>query len=189
MSSELAVSLPDFRSVAAPWFDLGFCVIPGGLNKVPFVKWGNIVAGAPEGYVWSHEELDQLTASFPRANPLLLIDSGAHTKLVVVDADAPERVGWIVDRFGDTPLRTTTGRDGGGEHLIYRKPDGVEKVTSRNGVIGPLDEVEWGFKTDPETGVSKKRDRWGETKIDVKSWRSYVIAEPVNKNETLDAGN
>ncbi len=167
------VELPDFRAVAAPWFDLGFCVIPGSIQKTPFIKWGAVVGAAPRNYVWSAEELAE---PYPRANPLLLVDSGATVKLVVVDVDAPDRLDWVIDRFGDAPLKTTTGRDGGGVHLVFRKPNGVEKIPSRNGVIGPLDDLEWGFETDLKTGAKRKKDGWGASKIDVKSWRSYVIA-------------
>ncbi len=176
MSVDLTVKLPDFRAVASPWFRLGFCVIPGGLRKTPFFKWGSIVAGAPEGYVWSGEDLDDLAEQYPRANPLLLVDSGAHVKLVVIDVDDAGLTDWVLDRFGDTPLWTTTGRDGGGVHLLYRKHEGAEKIKSRNGLIGPLDVVEWGFEADPTTGRNKKKTGWGRTKIDLKSWRSYVIA-------------
>ena len=103
---------------------------------------------------------------YRRRNGFLILDSApaGMPELCVVDVDDPKWIPWVTETFGDTPLKVTTGREGGGVHLYYRLRPGAS-APSRNGQLGP-----------PEAWEVRGKASHPRTKIDFKAGRSYVVA-------------
>lgn len=166
-----------YAEIESPWGALGYICLPGGPDKKPVVGgWGDQPwagrgilyprgrryhsVGGPrptddEFQIW--DLMAQEAGDQPRA---LLLPASGSIPLVVIDVDDPGRLAWVVETYGDTPMRVTTGRKGGGVHLYYQMPGGRE-ILSANGVIGPDEALR------PDKGT---------TAIDVKAARGYVVA-------------
>lgn len=89
----------------------GLAVLPvgGEDGKKPLVKWSG-----RRGLLGS-DALAKLCNKFPTANIGVITGISGVT---VVDCDAPEAVAAMIERCGDTPLKT--GTPSGGTHLWYR---------------------------------------------------------------------
>jgi hypothetical protein len=118
-------------------------VPPGqpGDGKVPAIAWS--------AYQERRPTASEIDAWFGAAPMNLAVITGQVSGVVVVDADEPDALRWLVRRLPWTPWQTQTAR---GFHLWYRHP-GV-RVPNRARV---------------ETGV-------GKLKIDVRGDGGYVIA-------------
>lgn len=166
-----------FAAAALPWHLAGFAVIPGGggeAGKAPRARFKHL--SGPHRRRQLPAELLKFARRHPDAPALLLLDSGpVDLSLVGIDVDDLALVPWVVESFGETPLQVTTGREGGGVHLYYRAPLGVE-VRGRNGLIGPKGSIAWDTETDPRTGEQLRSRRWGRSRVDVKSRRGYLLA-------------
>jgi hypothetical protein len=154
MSEDTGGPLPhDVGRLARRLFALGLSVIPvprpqpgvppghPGDGKVPAIAWSAYQKRRPTA-----REID---AWFGAAPMNLAVITDQLSGAVVVDADEPEALRWLVRRLPWTPWQTQTAR---GFHLWYRHP-GV-RVPNRARV---------------ETGV-------GKLKIDVRGDGGYVIA-------------
>jgi hypothetical protein len=112
-----------------------------GDGKVPALAWREYQTRLPtqkEIYEW-----------FGAAAMNLAVITGAISGVVVIDADEPEALRWLVRRLPYTPWQTKTAR---GFHLYYRHP-GV-RVPNR----------------------ARLETREGKLKIDVRGDGGYVIA-------------
>ena len=89
-------------------------VAPGnpGDGKVPAIAWRE--------YQTRHPTDDQLVAWFGGAPMNIAVVTGAISGVVVIDADNPDALRWVVRHFTYTPWQTQTSR---GFHLWYRSPD------------------------------------------------------------------
>ena len=158
-----------FGSIALMWLRLGFSVIPGDggkSGKTPRVQWAQLSGGVdlkPEVSL-DVDTICDWSETWPHCQRgLLILDSNPYRRLVVIDVDEIKWLDWVVETYGDTRLKVSTGRKGGGKHLFYRAPVG-EYVTSRSGFIGPREAFEW------------TEERFGVSKIDVKGSGAYVVA-------------
>lgn len=190
IANKLAVKLANdknrvFRTVLF-WDSLGFVVIPGSLdNKQPLKGVSFRSRFGLNGERMSLEDSKKVWIQ-NHNNPLVLLCSGKHFSMVVVDVDDNKYLQWAIDNYGDTPFRVKTSR---GTHLYYRSeksygPNGVHPV---NLTVGPLDDREWGF----DVNTKKRNAKWGQSKIDIKSWHSYVVGHGASKPDgfiyTLDS--
>ncbi len=105
-------------------------------------------------------------------NFAILLDSGA-VQLVVADADDPNTFDWCEETFGATPLRTESGRAGGGRHHYYRDDGSGQRCA--NGMIGPDAGLDWSYAISDETRSIVRGGKWGRTKVDIKSAGGYVL--------------
>ena len=168
--------------VMRPWHDLGFNVIPARPDgKAPRVAgWG--AWHSPGCAQIGFEQQEQWARQWPDARALLLPASGQHVQMVGVDIDDLAVAAWARDTFGATALMVTTGREGGGAHWYYRRPP-VEKVSSRNGCIGPRESIPWPTTVheDGRTVADYKNQAdggrgFGRTPIDLKTDGAYLVA-------------
>ena len=139
--------------IAQRFLALGLSVIPVPRPR-PGVPAGQPGDGKVPAIAWSEYQERRPTASeidawFGAAPMNLAVITGQVSGVVVVDADEPEALRWLVRRLPWTPWQTQTAR---GFHLWYRHP-GV-RVPNRARV---------------DTGA-------GTLKIDVRGDGGYVIA-------------
>jgi len=99
-----------FGACAAALTALGLAVIPvgGADGKKPLEKWKN------RRKLLSSAAIAGMSSSFSAANIGVITGPSGVT---VVDCDAPEAVAAMIERCGDTPLKTAT--PSGGVHLWY----------------------------------------------------------------------
>lgn len=167
-----------FRKIAQPWYEAGFVVLPATVDKHPdvlrfrqYCEWSNKTD--EEGVTWKREYasaklLNHFSLTKPHSNGLVLLDSNPAMPRLVVDVDDMAQLPWVIEQFGDTPLKVTTGRDGGGIQLVYACEPGI-KYEGWNGRIGPP--AAW-FQRETD-GIPN--GNWN-THIDIKSAAGYVIA-------------
>lgn len=115
---------PTSLQIAHRLLGLGLSVIPvprprpgvpqgqPGDGKVPAIAWRPYQTRLP-----TPREID---AWFGAAAMNLAVITGATSGVVVIDADEPEALRWLVRRLTYTPWQTQTAR---GFHLWYRHPD------------------------------------------------------------------
>jgi len=170
-----------YGNIAVRWAALGYTVIPGGggdSGKRPRVEWTAFRAGH-DPHPAEPVRLGRAIGwadQFPDCTQgLLVLDSNVDPAkhVVVIDVDDPQWLDWVIEHFGDTPMKQTTGRDGGGWHLFYRRPASLEYVPSRSGHIGPPDAFRW---PDWPDDMEKSPKHWGTSPIDVKGNGAYVVA-------------
>jgi len=118
------VTNPSSLQIARRLLGLGLSVIPvprprpgvppgmPGDGKVPALPWREYQTRLPTA-----EEIDEWFGAAPMN---LAVVTGAISGVVVIDADAPEALRWLVRRLPYTPWQTQTSR---GFHLWYRSPD------------------------------------------------------------------
>ncbi len=161
-----------FYQVAMFWKSLGYSVIPGDLIKRPYIKWADFADGSQK---ITEADIINWADQWPTASPLLLPGSNPDNQLICVDVDDPDLMSWAVETFGPTPLRVETGRQGGGVHLYYRVPAGVD-LGQKNGMIGPTNALHLDDWDLDENGKPNKGAHWGRSKIDIKAGGAYLVS-------------
>jgi Bifunctional DNA primase/polymerase, N-terminal/AAA domain len=112
----------------------GWSIFPvkPGPEKLPYVKWAS--------YQREPAPFEQITAwweEWPDAN--IGLATGQLSGVVVVDLDGPVGFSsWAQAGFDRATRRTSTGREGGGEHLFYQHPGG-ERLGNRAGFLPKVD--------------------------------------------------
>lgn len=143
-----------YRTIAAPILRLGYAALPrktSPTGKVPAVAFGWLTSASPADLA---EEIDSWDSEEPAALWLLdALPGSGMPDLDVVDYDDLADRPWGIPLFGASRLTQTTGRDGGGEHHVFRRD------TRR--------------KRD-ETGSIPKFVK-GKA-VDWKTWHGYVVA-------------
>lgn len=113
-----------FERVALPLLREGLWVMPRDpVNKKPFPSWKN-GRGAPDPKDPASvtKALRSWAQQWPDADGIMSLTAQPNgVDLDVVDVDHLPDLQWVLDTFGDTPLRVSTGREGGGVHLYYRR--------------------------------------------------------------------
>lgn len=111
-----------YQQLALPLANVGFAALPtrNGVDKTPAVPFATLTSAT------EHEAVAEMRSwSSPHQAALLLLDRLAGTSdgadLDVVDVDDLSCLDWALATFGNTPLRVTSGRSGGGVHLYYRR--------------------------------------------------------------------
>jgi len=167
-----------YLRIALHWLAQGWNVVPTkdvpGKEKEPHPKFESLCG--PTRQRLTEHQIRLWCAALPGVNGLLLLDSNPRCPMVAIDADSPSTFEWVEQTFGPTPWVTSTGRDGGGRHYMYRVPLG-QTIRQANGIIGPdIESRDWAFSVDPQTGKATKAKRWGRSNVDVKSHHNYVVA-------------
>jgi len=114
-----------FATAAPDLSNRGLAVLPlGGNGKQPLIKWREWRKRPGQAFI------QKLIDEFPAANIGVLCGLSGIT---VVDIDAPELTSLMIERFGETPLKTVT--PSGGLHLWYRNSgEGCPKVLRGEGL-------------------------------------------------------
>lgn len=156
-------STPDYVAIAGPWAAIGYTCIPASSSgKKPGVKGFKPYCGNGRRPPSSDELAAWSAVGRGQRNGLLLLASAepgsGMPDLVAADCDDPAQRPPVEAVLGQTPLVVTTGRLGGGFHLVYRVRTGTT-VRARN--------------------LRKSHGR----AIDIKAGRGYVVA-PGSVHET-----
>lgn len=154
---------PEFHywSAKSEGIRLGFAMLPlmSADEKKPAVSFGYLTDFRQERQ-WRGQALGWKSL-LPGACWLLDALAGSQCPdLDVLDVDDLADLPWAIQTFGPTPLTVSTGRQGGGVHLYYKR-DPNRPRDAYGSKVGIYDHSQ---------GVSRK------TKVDHKSWHGYTIA-------------
>jgi hypothetical protein len=107
----------------------GWCVIPAQpRGKKPLIEWRRFIDRRP-----TSQEVEAWWAKWPDAN--VVIVTGRVSGLVVVDVDV-KRGADPAKAYEQYPTGLASRTGGGGAHLFYAYPEGVEHVPNRVGKDG-----------------------------------------------------
>lgn len=108
-----------YPEIANPLIQLGYAVLPVRFDdrKAPAVPFAWIPESTTEAV-----KAEMGKWSGPDGGGLLMLDAlpgSGMPHLDVLDVDDPAELDWVIATFGDTQLKASTGRVGGGWHLYY----------------------------------------------------------------------
>lgn len=150
----------DFRAQAMFWHNLGFRVIPGKpSDKVPYVSWKKYQTEPV-----TIRDINDWSDLFQDATPLLLTGVSNHEDmaLYVIDVDDMSLLPWVQYMLGDSPLKVSTGREGGGVHLYFQGEP--QLIGNKHGQVGP------------DFSFEEKGNGHLQSSIDIKGFGGYVVA-------------
>lgn len=148
------VPLALLHEAAAEYLSWGWSVIPLS-GKLPLLAWKQFQTRCP-----TSSEVAAWFGGGTQPPTGLAIVTGKLSGLVVVDCDSAEDVSFWQEQYTSSPLIVSTG--GGGVHIYYAWPDGVE-VRNRTGLWGRKIDIrgEGGYATAPPSWhQSGQRYRW-----------------------------
>lgn len=116
-----------FLESALDYLGRGWCVIPAR-GKKPLIKWEEYITKLP-----TEQQVRSWWEEWPSANIALV--TGRVSNLVVVDVD-PDRGGDPATVYEGWPTEFIARTGGGGAHLFYTYPEGVDRVPNQVGKTG-----------------------------------------------------
>lgn len=121
---------------------LGLSVVPwahGPKGKVPTKLWQvgvvPVMTSDEIRYWWLTHSADNVGVI---TGPTAGNDKPGMTDIIGIDLDTPSALEWAQANLQPTPWRTRTGRDGGGQHWVYRQPPLEEGWYIKNTKSSPV---------------------------------------------------